>query len=118
MTKADGVVIALALVVLGYLYAAFWSNTKGAEAAILVDGVETQRWPLTQDRRIDITGRMGVSQLEIKDGKVRFLASPCSGKQCVHAGRLHRSGEFAACLPNGVSVYVVGSATEFDAINF
>lgn len=118
MTLADRVVIGLALGLLGVLYASLWSGARGAEVAILVNGVEHKRLPLAQDAVLDVAGRIGASRLEIKDGQVRFLASPCTGKQCVHAGRLRRSGEFAACLPNGVSVYVVGMATEFDAINF
>ena len=118
MTTADRVVVALALTLIAWLYAAFWTQGKGAEVAVLINGVENRRLSLAQNQIFEVAGRIGASKLEIKDGQVRFVASPCTGKQCIHAGHLQRSGEFAACLPNGVSVYVVATATEFDAINF
>lgn len=118
MTTADRVVVGLALTLVAWLYAAFWTQGKGAEVAVLVNGVESRRLPLAQNQIFEVAGRIGTNKLEINGGQVRFVASPCTGKQCIHAGHLRRSGEFAACLPNGVSVYVVGMATEFDAINF
>jgi len=118
VTTADRVVVGLALTLIAWLYAAFWTQGKGAEVAVLVNGVESQRLSLAQNQLFEVAGRLGTSKLEIKDSQVRFVASPCTGKQCIHAGHLKRGGEFAACLPNGVSIYVVATRTEFDAINF
>jgi len=67
---------------------------------------------------IEINGTRGLSTLEFNDGAVRFVASPCRTKRCIHAGWLRRSGDFAACLPNQVSVLVAGAERRFDAINF
>jgi hypothetical protein len=50
--------------------------------------------------------------------RVRFLASPCRGKQCIRSGWLAHEGDFAACLPNGVAVEVLGPERGLDAINY
>lgn len=119
ITHADAVVLALALALLPYLYLHYWGDaTQGTEARILVGGKEVALISLRQDQSLAIPGRLGASRFEIHDGKIRFVASPCRGKQCVHSGWLSLSGEFAACLPNGISVQVVGNDPRFDAINF
>jgi hypothetical protein len=61
---------------------------------------------------------MGPSRLLVQDGRVRFTASPCRGKQCIHSGWLAHEGDFAACLPNGVAVEVLGPERGLDAINY
>ena len=67
--------------------------------------------------RVAVEGRLGASVIEVRAGQVRFNESPCVGRQCVHAGWLSRSGQVAACLPNGVVVEVTGGERLYDAIN-
>ncbi len=119
MTRADFIVTLGAVALLPFLYVASWGNgARGEQARILVGGKEYARVPLYQAQRLEIPGALGVSVLEIKDGKIRFIASPCRGKQCVHSGWLALSGEFAACLPNRISVHVAGREPRYDAVNF
>lgn len=41
------------------------------------------------------------------DGRIAFLSSDCPDQVCVHAGKLSRVGESAACLPNGFVLKIV-----------
>lgn len=119
MTPADRIVVILAVAILPFLYAAFWSfGGNGDMAKIRVAGGEEILLPLNKDRVFSVHGPLGDSELEIKDGQIRFVSSPCQGKQCVLSGWLHRDGAFAACLPNRVSVFVTGAEETFDSINF
>ena len=119
MTRADWTAIVAAFVMLPVLYVQFWSKTEPAHFVKLVHGKnEVEELSLTTDRQVEFAGDMGISTLEIKDGKVRFIASPCRGKVCIHSGWIHNSGQILACLPNGVLVELVGGTNEFDAINF
>lgn len=119
MTRADYLAVAGALLLLPYLYMSFWHRGgEGEEVRIVgADGREVIA-SLGEDRVLDINGQLGTSVIEIRDGKVRFASSPCSGKLCVHAGWLHFGGEFTACLPNRVSVAVIGRELRYDTINF
>ena len=54
----------------------------------------------------------------MREGRVRFVDSPCPNKQCVHTGWLNQGGEVAVCLPNKVSVQVLADDPRFDAVNF
>jgi hypothetical protein len=116
---ADAVVVALAALLVGASWAALWSGGGPAEYVQLsAPGQPEQRIALALDQVVEVQGRIGHSRLEIRDGRVRFVDSPCVGRYCVHAGWLSRSGHVAACLPNGVIVEVTGGEREFDAISF
>ncbi len=119
MTRADVVVLLAALALLPYLYARFWNpGAPGTDAEIWVDGKLQAVVSLRQDRRLSVAGALGTSVLEVRDGRLRFLSSPCQGKVCVHTGWLSHSGELAACLPNHVTAQIVGAERCYDAVSF
>jgi hypothetical protein len=119
MTRADIIVVACALLLLPYLYFKYWHRGSEGEEVRIVDGNGHETVAsLRENRQFKISGPVGTSIIEIRDGKVRFDSSPCRGQQCVHAGWLHFGGEFTACLPNRISVAVVGPELRYDTINF
>jgi hypothetical protein len=114
----DLVVLALGASFVGASYAAFWGDrTTGTEAAVFVDKEQVALLELAADGDHAVRGRIGNSILRVEGGRVRFTDSPCPGRICVHSGWLARSGEVAACLPNGVVVEVQGREREYDAVN-
>ncbi len=119
MTRADMVAVALAVAALPFLYHAYWgSNTQGDAVRIFMPGQPPALVSLDRDREVTVKGPLGPSILQIKDGKVRFVSSPCRNKLCIHSGWLSRGGEFAACLPNRISIVVLAQEQRYDAINF
>ena len=119
MTTADKVVLMLALALIAALYAHFWAPAPMAESARVSSAGKPDLWlPLGADRAVVIEGVLGPTDLEIRNGRIRFRRAPCLAKLCIHSGWLASDGDFAACLPNGVAVQVVGKGTGFDAINF
>ena len=119
MTVADKIVIALALLLLPFLYIEFWGNSSQGEVVqIRIANSKDITLPLDQDKQLEIEGALGTSLIEIKDRQVRFVDSPCQGKQCITTGWLNKDGQLAACLPNGVTVQIIGRDQRFDAVNF
>jgi hypothetical protein len=116
---ADSVVVALAALLVGGTWASLWRDEGPAETArITSPGQETLVLGLARDATVEVGGRLGQSRLELRDGRVRFVDSPCVNRLCVHAGWLWRTGHVAACLPNGVVVEITGGMREFDAISY
>lgn len=116
---ADAVVVALAAILVGAAWASLWRGDEPAEFVQLsVPGAPDERLALSVDQVREVRGRIGTSRLEVRDGRVRFTDSPCVGRYCVHAGWLSRSGQVAACLPNGVVIEVTGGEREYDAVSF
>jgi hypothetical protein len=108
----------VAIVGIASLYAWLWRPSEpGALVEISVAGQAGKVFSLSRNQIVTVQGRAGESVLEIRDGRVRFSHSPCREKICIRSGWLSKGGDFAACLPNGVSAYIPG-ADAYDAINF
>jgi hypothetical protein len=85
---------------------------------IMVENKAPVFYPINTNRRINIASKLGESVIEIHEGKVRFLNSPCNGKICVLSGWHQHSGDHIACLPNKISVSLLSQQERFDGINF
>lgn len=48
----------------------------------------------------------------VEDGFIAFVESDCPDQVCIHMGRLSRVGQSAACLPNRVSVVIIGEVDD------
>jgi len=119
MTRADYIVVIFALIMLPYLYMTYWQHSAQGETVQILAGTDKKiEIPLNADQHLTIEGPLGSSIIEIHAGKARFVESPCRGKQCIHSGWLQHTGDFAACLPNHISVAVLGNNSLYDAINF
>ena len=119
MTRADKMVTAISIIGIIYLYVVFWVGGSGPLAATVSFASEEKRLSLTENRRYSIPGRLGETVIEVSDERIRFVSSPCTSKRCVLSGWLDKRGDFAACLPNGVSLSLHGLGDRgFDAINF
>ena len=114
---ADLLILALAVVLVGWSYLAFWHSDRATGVEVWVDGTHRTTLPLIERRRVEIDGVLGGSLIEIAPGRARFLDSPCQTKRCVHTGWVGEAGMVAACLPNRVSLHILGRDRRYDAIN-
>lgn len=119
MTGADGALLIAAIVLIGWLYASVWGPSAiPLEVEIWSLGERVARLPLAEDRMLDVRGEMGISRIEIRGGQARFADSPCTNKICILHGWQRHAGETTACLPNQVSLRILGRDVRYDAINF
>jgi len=73
--------------------------------------------PLSQERQIALHGPLGETLVEISGGKVRVLSSPCARKICIGMGKIQRSGDLLACVPNRVVVRIEGEVGDYDLLS-
>jgi hypothetical protein len=82
---------------------------SGAESpsVISVKG-EGGEWIFPRDaaETISVAGPLGDTLIEIQNGAARVLSSPCTNQTCVAAGTIHSPGQWTACLPNRVMVFI------------
>jgi hypothetical protein len=91
----------------------------GGQAELYIQGKDG-RWvyPLQAEsgpQQVEIPGLLGSTVVELSGVGARVLSSPCTNKNCVSSGMIHRRGEWIACLPNGVSLTIEGSGADLDA---
>lgn len=117
----DIIVLLAVLIFIVFLFNRYWFNSaySGIEfVAIQVDNQAPKLYPISKNQEITIEGPLGPSRIEVNNGKVHFLHSPCLNKQCVSHGWISEAGETVACLPNHISVSLKGRESRFDALNF
>jgi hypothetical protein len=84
---------------------------------IEVDQKRVARYTLSKGRIAHFEGPLGVTRIEIRDGKARILRSPCKLKVCIKSGYIHYSDLISVCLLNRVAVRVEGNAARgLDAV--
>jgi len=80
---------------------------SGGTSLVNVRG-ENGLWvfPIDASESLVVSGPLGDTVVEIGGGAARITSSPCLNQTCVSAGRIHAQGQWAACLPNRVMLYI------------
>lgn len=119
-TVADIVVI-LAVIVFGLFCLRlnpFPSSNAEQNALIFRQGARVTVISLDEDKRISLM-KFGVNMvLETRNGAIRVLSSDCKRQICVGQGWISRSGEKIFCLPNGITIELVGAKSSYDIISY
>ena len=114
----DVLVILVGLIFVTCLFKALWHNEHAAKLQIRLGDKIYATYSLDQNRNIDIQGPIGITRIVIANGKARFASSPCPNQYCVHQGWLSHKGQAAICLPNQVSLELLGGEKPFDSLNY
>jgi len=114
----DWLTIAASLLFVLYLFVSLWSNERAAKVQIRVGDKVYATYSLDQLRDIHVHGPIGIATIHIAQGKARFSKSPCTNQYCVHQGWLSRAGQAAICLPNQISLELIGDKKPYDSLNY
>jgi len=115
----DYVAIVVAVLVVGGFSLRAYSESEAGSQVRIQTATNEFVYPLEQDLDLEIEGPLGITHVEIDDGRVRVTESPCREKICIAAGWVSQSGEWIACLPNRVFLRVEGGEeTGVDAQTF
>lgn len=113
LNPADRVLLA-AMVVAGAAGMFAFSHATGDGGSIVIrgaDGYEETVGP-GEDARFVVEGPVGETVVVV-DGGVAFVeSSDCPHQLCVNMGRVKAPGELIACVPNGVSIVVMGRSED------
>jgi hypothetical protein len=107
----DKILIVLCILLNAGLFYYFGSGMgQGSWVVIEVDQKRVARYSLSNDRITHVEGPLGITEVEIRDGKARILRSPCKLKVCIKSGYIQYADRISVCLPNRVVVRVEGNA--------
>ena len=95
-----------------------WNGGLADKVVIKSRGKLFREVSLSRNQRIEVPGAMGISLITIENRKVRIASDPGPRQYCVRQGWLKQAGEIALCLPNQVSVELVGSHKSYDSLNY
>jgi len=123
MKKGDKILV-LTLVIIAALvigqYA--FSSTKKIEKEVIIrsDGEVVKKMILnnTTETEFSIKSKEGFLFVQVKDEKVRVIKSTCPDKLCVKQGWIDKPGESIVCLPNRISITIVGEKNGIDSTTY
>ena len=114
----DWLTILVSVLAVLYLFQILWTNEHAAKVQIRLGDKIYATYSLNQQREIHVHGKLGDAVISIAQGKVGFAKSPCTAQYCVHQGWLARVGQVAICIPNQISLELVGEAKPYDSLNY
>ena len=114
----DWLTLMLGCVLVGVLTLKVWSGELADRALIRSGGKVFREVTLSKDQRIEVPGPLGVSVIVIEKRRARIASDPSPRQYCVRQGWLQQAGEIALCLPNQVSVELLGSHKRYDSLNY
>jgi hypothetical protein len=86
---------------------------SGRYGEILCNNEVIERVDLSRDGEFNVEGFENVV-FSVKDGRVAFLKSDCPDKVCVRTGYIETVGQSAVCLPNRLTLRIMGEKNEID----
>lgn len=114
----DWLIIIASIIAVIILFQTLWTNSPASQLRIRQGDKIIGTYDLNQARELHIHGPLGDSIISIAQGEVRFKQSPCNNQYCVHQGWLARAGQVAVCLPNQVSIQLIGESKPYDSLNY
>jgi hypothetical protein len=114
----DWLVVFAGLVAVIVMFQQFWSFEQASKLKIRQGNQIIGTYDLNQTRELLIHGAIADTKISINLGRVRFKQSPCNNQYCVHQGWLSRAGQVAICIPNQISLQLIGAKTQYDSLNY
>lgn len=114
----DWLVLLLATLLVYLSFVNLWQAGPAAKVQISVADKVYATYSLNQQREVHVRGPLGEAVVQIAKGRARFAKSPCTSQYCVHQGWLSKAGQVAICIPNQISLALVGDAPPYDTLNY
>jgi hypothetical protein len=112
----DIAIFLFALLIIGLISLQTYARGRGTPEIMIsgAGGDAEQQWiyPLDAETTVRVPGPLGETVVEIADGAVRVISSPCPEKICIKTGRISKPGQWIACLPNRVFISIRGKRSE------
>lgn len=103
------------LAALGSFFVVEAMREDGVEVVVRINGEYVNSYSLLKDGEYELNN--GTNILCIKDGKAYMLYANCPDHKCIEFGTISKSGETITCLPNRLTITVVGGDNDVELIS-
>lgn len=123
-TKYDKLLICLSLLTALILYLMFgyvFSLGSASTVQITVDGEiygEYKFSQITDEKIVDIKTEFGHNTVVIEKNGAYVSYADCPDKVDVHSGKITKPGQIIICVPNRLSVQILGDKTDVDVVAY
>ena len=100
------VIVAILLLSLFLVVAVCLTRDEGTVVVVDIDGAESGKYPLSTDGVFSLNG--GSNVLVVENGAAFLNYSSCPDHVCERMGKIRYVGQAIVCLPNRITVTVIG----------
>lgn len=118
LRAGDYMIIIMSLMSILWLFKTQWQAGPATKVDIHVGEQLHASYSLDQVKEVKVQGKIAEAIIQINHGKARFIHAPCPQQYCVRQAWLSRAGQVAICLPNQVSLALVGKEKSYDSLNY
>lgn len=118
LKPGDWLVLGLATLACTYLLPSIWRGGAAEKAVVKRNGEIVAEIALNAPRKLEVTGPLGTTVIEVQPGRARVVSDPGPRQYCVHQGWLTRVNAIAICAPNHVSLALVGRGQGYDSLSY
>lgn len=118
LRSGDWLIISLGLLFCAASIPLVWQGGIAEKVLIKRGGEVFAELDLSRNRRIEVSGPLGITTIAVEKRRVRVISDPGMHQYCVRQGWLERAGEIAICAPNQVSVQVIGNKEAYDSLSY
>ncbi len=115
-------IIVIVSLVCGISLRILFANGSSKIVLIMVDGKLFEEIPLSvnagHNEDILVESKEGYLSVEISNGKVRVTDSTCKDKLCIKEGEISKVGDTIICLPNRISISIIGENSNIDTVSY
>ncbi|UXY15281.1 NusG domain II-containing protein [Chitiniphilus purpureus] len=108
-------IAALAVLTLAHVA---WQPGPAARVRLYSAGTLYAEVDLAARQTLQIPGPLGLTRVEVAQGRARIQSDPGPRQYCVRSGWLRHPGESAVCLPNRTAIALVGAALPYDSLGY
>lgn len=119
MRPLDYFILLIFLAVIGFAAMKVFTKKSGSRILMVQTQGERYAYLMEKNMRLEFSGPCGKSIIIIENEEAWFEHSDCENRICVESGKISRPNQWAACLPNGIIIYIEGEEEKesLDAIS-
>ena len=91
------------------------TREEGVDVVVRVNGEIVEVFSLLENGEYELND--GTNILCIKDGEAYLIDADCPDQLCVKSGSISKNGEVITCLPNRLTITVVGGETDVELVS-
>lgn len=114
----DALIVLIGIALVALLFNTLWLGEVASKVQIRAGDRVFSTLSLNQNRTVKVPGPLGYTVVAIDNGRARVASDPSPRQYCVHQGWLTQAGQVAMCLPNQVSVELIGNSKPYDSLNY
>ncbi|MGL4605153.1 MAG: NusG domain II-containing protein [Iodobacter sp.] len=119
LRPGDYALLLFAALVVVWLAIWSWRQDGATRVRIYQAGQVFAELDLNARRTLQVGGPLGLTEVEVDAGRVRIKTDPSPRQYCVRMGWLDQAGQMAICLPNRISIELLGSRPhDYDSLSY